>query len=221
MGGGGAARRARRLEPARGRDLSRGAKFRYRLRRLRRRRLHRNARCRRAPAGLSTGQAWYDWYVAVQPNDANTVYLGAIDIYRGDHGAGGWAWTDISSKAAAGTDSIHPDQHALAFDPVDPNMIYAGNDGGLFRSPDRGTHWVHRNHSLAITEIEYIAQDFGSVRWVMGGTQDNGTDRYVGSMSGITSPTAMAEMLGQSREPQYDLSHLLRHARAAVPTIAA
>ena len=133
-----------------------------------------------APAGLSTGQAWYDWYVAVQPNDANTVYLGAIDIYRGDHGAGGWAWTDISSKAAAGTDSIHPDQHALAFDPVDPNMIYAGNDGGLFRSPDRGTHWVHRNHSLAITEIIF-ARDFGSVRWVMGGTQDNGTDRYVGS----------------------------------------
>ena len=86
----------------------------------------------------------------VQPNNANTVYLGAIDIYRGDHGAGGWAWTDISSKAAAGTDSIHPDQHALAFDPVDPNMIYAGNDGCLFRSPDRGTHWVHRNHSLAL-----------------------------------------------------------------------
>jgi len=134
-----------------------------------------------APAGLSTGQAWYDWYVAVQPNNANTVYLGAIDIYRGDYGTGGWAWTNISSKTAPGTDSIHPDQHALAFDPVDPNAIYAGSDGGLFYSPDRGTHWAHRNHNLAITEIEYIAQDFGSVRWIMGGTQDNGTDRYVGS----------------------------------------
>ncbi len=134
-----------------------------------------------APAGLSTGQAWYDWNVAVQPNDANTVYLAAIDLYRGDHGAGGWSWTDISSKSGAGTDSIHPDQHAIAFDPADPNTIWSGNDGGLYRSPDRGVHWVHRNHGLAITEIEYIAQDFGSVRWAMGGTQDNGTERYVGS----------------------------------------
>ena len=132
------------------------------------------------PPGLSTGQAWYDWFVAVQPNNSNTIYLGAIDVYRGDHTAA-WAWTDISSKPAAGTDSIHPDQHAIAFDPVDPNVIYVGNDGGLYRSPDRGVHWEHRNHGLAITEVEYIAQDFGTVRWLMGGTQDNGTERYVGS----------------------------------------
>jgi hypothetical protein len=54
-----------------------------------------------SPTGLSTGQAWYDWFVAVQPDNANTVYLGAIDIHRGDHGAGGWTWTDISAKAGA------------------------------------------------------------------------------------------------------------------------
>jgi photosystem II stability/assembly factor-like uncharacterized protein len=133
------------------------------------------------PADLNTGQAWYDWYVAVAPNSANTIYLGAIDAHRGDFAAGAWSWTNISSKPAAGTDSIHPDQHALAFDPVDPAVIYAGSDGGLFRSPDRGTHWTHCNHGLAITEIEYIAQDFGSARWVMGGTQDNGSVRFVGS----------------------------------------
>ena len=133
------------------------------------------------PAGFSTGQAWYDWFVAVQPNNANTIYIGGIDAYRGDHAAAGWTWTDISSKSAAGTDSIHPDQHAIAFDPADPNVIYVGCDGGLFRSPDRGVHWVHRNHGLAITEIEYVAQDFGSSRWIMGGTQDNGTERFVGS----------------------------------------
>ncbi len=133
------------------------------------------------PPGLDTSQAWYDWFAAVAPNNADTLYLGAIDAYRGDHTAAGWSWTDISSKSGAGTDSIHPDQHAIAFDPVDPNIIYVGNDGGLYRSPDRGVHWVHRNHGLAITEIEYIAQDFGTVNWIMGGTQDNGTERYPGS----------------------------------------
>jgi hypothetical protein len=133
------------------------------------------------PPTLVTTQSWYDWFLAVAPDNAGEIYLGAIDAYRGDLSGAAWTWTDITSKGAPGSDSIHPDQHAIAVDPVDPNVIYVGNDGGLFRSPDRGIHWAHRNHGLAITEIEYIAQDFGSSRWIMGGTQDNGTERYTGS----------------------------------------
>ena len=132
------------------------------------------------PPGLSTGQAWYDWFLAVAPNTQNTIYLGAIDAYRGDFAGATWTWTDISSKGA-GADSIHPDQHAITFDPTDPNTIYVGCDGGLFRSPNRGLNWQQLNSGLAITEIEYIAQDYGSTRWVMGGTQDNGSIRYTGS----------------------------------------
>jgi hypothetical protein len=32
-----------------------------------------------------------------------------------------------------------------------------------------------------ISEFEYLAQNFGSSRWVIGGTQDNGTERWTGS----------------------------------------
>ncbi len=132
------------------------------------------------PSGVSTSQAWYDWYCAASPDRDNQVYLGAIDAYRGDLAGTTWTWTDISTKAGSGQ-SIHPDQHAIAFEPGNPNMIYAGCDGGLFRSPDRGITWQHCNNGLAITEFEYIAQNVGSSRWVMGGTQDNGTDRWSGS----------------------------------------
>ena len=132
------------------------------------------------PPGLSISQAWYDWFVAVAPNTQNTIYLGAIDAYRGDFSGVAWTWTDISTKGA-GADSIHPDQHAITFDPTDPNAIYIGDDGGLFYSPNRGLNWLQLNTGLAITEIEYIAQDYGSTRWVMGGTQDNGSIRYTGS----------------------------------------
>src|SRR5271157_1631398 len=132
------------------------------------------------PAGLSISQAWYDWYIEVAPDQVTQIYLGAIDLYRGDQAAGGtWSWTDLSSKATG--DSIHPDQHALVFDPTDPNTIYAGSDGGFYTSPNRGVNWTSLNNGLAITEIEYTAQDYGSSYWLFGGTQDNGSIRYTGS----------------------------------------
>jgi hypothetical protein len=62
-------------------------------------------------------------------------------------------------------------------------MVYAGCDGGLYRSPDRGNSWVHCNNGLVISEFEYIAQNVGSSRWLIGGTQDNGTERWTGSLA--------------------------------------
>lgn len=133
-----------------------------------------------APPGVSVGQAWYDWFLAVSPDSANRIYCGAIEVHRGTLSGGTWNWVNITDKDSSG-DSIHPDQHAIAFDPTDARTIYVGNDGGLYRSGNRGTNWTHCNNGLAITEFEYIAQDLGQSRWLIGGTQDNGTNRYTGS----------------------------------------
>jgi len=132
------------------------------------------------PPGVSTGQAWYDWYVAAAPDRDNEVYCGAIDAYRGDLPGATWTWTDLSSKGA-GASSIHPDQHVIAFEPGNPATIYAGNDGGLFRSPDRGVTWQSLNFGLVISEFEYLSENVGESRAVMGGLQDNGTARWNGS----------------------------------------
>ncbi|MFJ9645283.1 hypothetical protein [Streptomyces sp. NPDC101206] len=134
------------------------------------------------PPGLDTGQAWYDWFLGVAPDRADQVYLGAIDVYRGDRTGTTWSWQDVSTRETGG-DSIHPDQHALAFEPGAPGVVYVGNDGGLFRSPDRGVHWEDLNHGLVIGEFEYLAQDHASDTWLLGGTQDNGTNRWTGSPS--------------------------------------
>lgn len=134
------------------------------------------------PSGVSTGQAWYDWYVAAAPDSNAQVFCGAIESYRGTLSGTTWTWLCISNKGSTGS-SIHPDQHAIAFEPGNSNMIYVGCDGGLFRSPDRGVTWQHCNNGLVITEFEYLAQNVGSSRWLIGGTQDNGTDRWTGSSS--------------------------------------
>jgi photosystem II stability/assembly factor-like uncharacterized protein len=132
------------------------------------------------PAGVSTGQAWYDWFLAVSPDRDGQIYLGAIEAYRGDLAGTSWTWLTISNKGASG-DSIHPDQHAIAFETGNPDAIYVGNDGGLFASPDRGVTWRHRNNGLVISEFEYLAQDATSTSWLLGGLQDNGTARWTGS----------------------------------------
>ena len=125
------------------------------------------------PAKMDTSQAWYDWCLAVAPNDVNLVIWGAIELYRGKRSAGSLTWSNISSRTSG--DSIHPDQHHLAFDPSDAATLYACNDGGLFRSVDAGTHWESLNPGLAITEFEFLAQLESDSAWLIGGTQDNGT----------------------------------------------
>lgn len=132
------------------------------------------------PPGLATVQSWYDWYVAVAPDRATQVYCGAIELHRGDLSGTTWSWQTLSNKGSSGQ-SIHPDQHSIAFEPGSPATIYAGCDGGLFRSPDRGITWLSCNNGLVISEFEYLAQDWGSSRWLIGGTQDNGTNRWTGS----------------------------------------
>jgi hypothetical protein len=96
---------------------------------------------------LDVGQAAYDWHVSVPLVGDDTVYLGAIELMKGVRAAGQWDWTDISSRIGEG-DSIHPDQHTLAFATQDASILYAGSDGGIFRSPDGGTRGIRSTAAL-------------------------------------------------------------------------
>ena len=127
---------------------------------------------------LSVNQAWYDWYVAASPTNRGRVFLGAIDAFRGDLSGTAWTWTNITSQ---GNNSIHPDQHSLTFAPGNANVIYAGNDGGVYRSATSGNTWKALNRGLGITEVEYLGSDPTTWQWLMAGTQDNGTIRFTGS----------------------------------------
>ena len=130
------------------------------------------------PSSLDVSQAWYDWYVAATPNDPRQVFVGAIDAWRGDLVGSAWKWTNITTQ---GTNSVHPDQHCLAFAPGSPKTIYAGNDGGVYRSTNSGGTWKALNKGLAITEMEYLGSDPTTANWLLTGTQDNGTIRFGGN----------------------------------------
>ncbi|WP_330179934.1 hypothetical protein OHB26_26365 [Nocardia sp. NBC_01503] len=99
------------------------------------------------PPGVRTAQSWYDWFLAVAPDNANQIYAGAISVHRGDRCGSGWTWMDIGAEPESGGSPT--DQHAIAFEPGAPGIVYIGCDGGLFRSSDRGRTWSRRGMGIS------------------------------------------------------------------------
>jgi hypothetical protein len=131
------------------------------------------------PAHVS-GQGWYDNCIWVDPTNPNLVVIGGTDIYRSVDG--GVTFTDIGGYAG----SIHPDQHAIvntpAYNGTTIKTVFIGNDGGFFKATDISTAtsssgWTTLNNNLGITQF-YGAAGNNSSGTIVGGTQDNGTERY-------------------------------------------
>lgn len=128
-------------------------------------------------------QAWYDFYMHVNPHDPNYAYVGSIDIWRTTNG--GTSFQNITNGYSGG--NVHVDQHNMVFHPVDPDIVYALNDGGINFSSNRGTTWTNLNEGLTLTQFYRIASNPSNPDHIFGGTQDNGTQRTFGSIDWIAA----------------------------------
>ena len=125
------------------------------------------------------GQAWYDFYMHVNPSDPNTAYVGSIDIWRTTNG--GTNFTNITNGYGGGI--VHVDQHNVDFHPTDANQMICVNDGGIWKSANKGTNWTNLNTNLTLTQFYRIASDPSNANHILGGTQDNGTQRTIGTLN--------------------------------------
>ena len=95
-----------------------------------------------AARGFADGQGFYDISVGVDPTNANNVYIGgqagSLIFKRSTNGG-----TTFTSSVAG----LHADVHAITVAPSNPNVIYHGNDGGIWKSVDGGTTWIDLNNS--------------------------------------------------------------------------
>jgi photosystem II stability/assembly factor-like uncharacterized protein len=114
----------------------------------------------------------YTSNVAVDISIPDVVYISGLSLYKAVKNGTTWTVTDIGQ-------SIHADNHAFASHPTNHLVIYAGNDGGVYKSSDGGSTWDDTfNEGLTITQFEFIDQHPTSDAVIIGGTQDNGTEQF-------------------------------------------
>ncbi|NOZ70515.1 MAG: hypothetical protein GXP38_01150 [Chloroflexi bacterium] len=130
-----------------------------------------------------TSQCWYDNVIKVHPQNPNIVYFGGSANYEWQPQVrirqvvirttdGGASWQDMSPNDAPNT-TLHPDMHAIAFDPSNANIIWVGNDGGVWKSTNGGQTWINRNNGLGTLQFTGVDVHPGNPATLFGGMQDN------------------------------------------------
>lgn len=139
--------------------------------------------------GFCQGQCFYDMPVYTPPEASTTVYTGGAGN-SGSALAGGSSFLASADGGATfademvgvdGNSALHADMHAITTWPGQPNNLWVGNDGGVFHSMDGGQHWTSANTTLQLTQFQGCDLHPTDPNQAYGGTQDNGTEGYLGA----------------------------------------
>jgi hypothetical protein len=133
-------------------------------------------------------QGSYDMVIRVKPDDSSTVFLGGTNLYRSSS-----AFSDSTHTAFAGGyqqyshlptiasyANHHPDQHVIAFSPVNPQILFSCNDGGIFKTTNdtaASVSWTPLNNGYITSMFYTVALDHATPgnNILIGGAQDNGS----------------------------------------------
>jgi photosystem II stability/assembly factor-like uncharacterized protein len=124
---------------------------------------------------------WRPFYFAnliVDPKDENKVFKAGGPLLLSVNG--GQSFSSVGSAA-------HGDFHDVWIDPNDSNIVFTADDGGLWRSQDGGTRWMHQAN-LPISQFYHVSVDNADPYHVYGGLQDNSS--WIGDSSypgGVTN----------------------------------
>ncbi|MBS1536455.1 MAG: T9SS type A sorting domain-containing protein [Bacteroidetes bacterium] len=120
-------------------------------------------------------QGWYDLAIAVSPASSQEIYIGGINIWKTTNGGLSW-FCNAHWYGDKGLPYVHADIHDLAVSEENPSMIFSGNDGGVFRTSDKGKTWADLSNGMGIMQFYRIASASVSTDLIIGGAQDNGTN---------------------------------------------
>ncbi len=154
------------------------------------------------------GQANYNLDLTVDPADGRIVYYGTSgnEAYNGGTVLrsidAGDTWVDLS-RGDGSSGGLHPDTHQIVIAPANRNILFTGNDGGIWRTNNATADivsWNQLNNTLVITQFMSVALHPTDPNILIGGTQDNGTLRFQGNVSWgfVDSSDGGATLIDQS-----------------------
>lgn len=120
------------------------------------------------------GQGWYDLAIAASPTNANTIFTGGVNIWKSTNGGASFSFN--SDWTGWAQDYVHADIHDLQFANSSGTTLYAGCDGGVFKSTNTGTDWDDFSNTLCIGQIYRLGVSQTSAAKTITGWQDNGTN---------------------------------------------
>jgi hypothetical protein len=140
----------------------------------------------------SDGKKWSKRYtssstsyvvIGVDPIDWKTVYLGGPFFWISSDGGDNFTQIPASQNDRQPA-SPHGDYWELVVDPINPAVLYAGSDGGIYRSTDHGKEgtWEFIGQGIANVEMYDLALANTWTSRAISGTQDNGTILYHGTL---------------------------------------
>ncbi len=146
-----------------------------------------------AGAPLSDAYNWsqsgYNFFLSCSytpGGNEDILYLGQITVAGRPMSTPDW--TDLGKTYTPSAALTHNDHHALAHAPSNPNLVYIGNDGGLYRTTyvPATRKWtnvfVPLNANLNVIQFYHGASGPNSGEY-LGGTQDNANPRSFGPNS--------------------------------------
>src|SRR5689334_1077352 len=135
-------------------------------------------------SGFCNGQCFYDMSPAMDPTNSNIIYLGG-SANADTNPPRATCRSNALTRTLDGTNfsridtGLHADTHAVTVAPSNPNVVYFGSDGGVWRSSNQGTTWSSINTTgFNATQFQSIAVHPTDRNFSIGGTQDNGTNFF-------------------------------------------
>jgi photosystem II stability/assembly factor-like uncharacterized protein len=125
------------------------------------------------PGAANAGYEWVFGRLWVDPANENHVFTADVNLRESTDGGATWH----------NSLGVHADQHAMAWDPRVPGLVYDGDDGGVYVSTQNGasTTWTHarvepwnQSYHLSVSQQDPLRlvtglQDQGSIRtWTPG-----------------------------------------------------
>ena len=155
--------------------------------------------------GTATGnvtQSFFDQAMLVSPSSPSTVYFGGVGLYKSTNFGNVWKFL------VPATGGLHPDQHALTFDPATSQILVA-NDGGLYSfSPAAPTVFTSLNSNISASQVQTVAVHPTNTNIAIAGFQDNGTQLYSGGVGTWVGPDTESGDGGFSIIDPNDPTHL-------------